>query len=187
MDEHSEPRKLPEPKFSQSHVVRGRLLCQICFKGCEKRYLKREHFQKLQDVQKFKTYAELWELKDHEYNTVNKHVKWTLLDEGNEIWAHKQCKGKFFKDNYLSKQTSLPTNEESVSNDIDGEIESSSSSIANTPDIRQSSRKKYTYESSWKDKEIMKCIICNEEKRKKGRPLPLTVISVTEKAEKTLK
>ena len=33
----------------------------------------------------------------------------------------------------------------------------------------------------------MKCIICNEEKRKKGRPIPLTFISVTEKAEKTLK
>lgn len=33
----------------------------------------------------------------------------------------------------------------------------------------------------------MKCIICNEEKRKKGRPIPLTVISVTDKAEKTLK
>ena len=32
----------------------------------------------------------------------------------------------------------------------------------------------------------MKRIICNEEKRKKGRPIPLTIISVTDKAEKTL-
>ena len=30
----------------------------------------------------------------------------------------------------------------------------------------------------------MKCIICDKEKRKKGCPLPLTNISLTEKAEK---
>ena len=87
----------------------------------------------------------------------------------------------------MSKQTSLPTNEESVNNVIDEEIESSSPNVANNSDIRQNTRINYTYESSWKDEEIMRCIIWNEEKRKKGRPITLTFISVRDKAEKTLK
>ena len=100
-------------------------------------------FQHHGRLKKMHPYAELWEVKEHEYNTVNKHVIWTSLDEGNEIWAHKQCKGKFFKDNYLSKQTSLPINEESVNNVIDEEIESSNSNVTNNPNIIQSTRKKY--------------------------------------------
>ena len=51
----------------------------------------------------------------------------------------------------------------------------------------KSARKRYAYTSSWKDKDLMKCIIGDEEKRKKGRPLPLTNISLMEKAEKPLK
>ena len=144
MDEHSETRKLPVPKFSQSHVVRGRWICQICFKGCERRYLKRDNFQKIQDIQKFKAYAEKWESKDHEYNTINKHVSWTSLDESDEIWAHQspwQCKGKLFKDYYLSKQSSFPANEENASNVIDEEIEGSSSNVPENAEIRQSTRK----------------------------------------------
>ena len=73
MGEHSETRKLPVPTFSQSHVLRGRLICQICIKGGEKRYLKRELFQRIQDIQKFKANAEKWESQNHEYNTMNKH------------------------------------------------------------------------------------------------------------------
>ena len=52
---------------------------------------------------------------------------------------------------------------------------------------RKSARKKYAYTLSWKDKDLMKCIICDEEKCKKERPLPLTNISLTEKEEKSLK
>ena len=51
---------------------------------------------------------------------------------------------------------------------------------------RKSARKKYAYTLSWKDKDLMKCIICDEEKCKKGRPLPLTNISLTEKEEISL-
>ena len=54
---------------------------------------------------------------------MNKHVARTSMEE---IWAHKQCKGKSLKDEYLSKQASLPANEESTSNIIDEWIEGSS-------------------------------------------------------------
>ena len=43
------------------------------------------------------------------------------------------------------------------------------------------------YLSSWKNKDLMKCIICDEEKRKKRHPLPLANLSSTEKAGKTLR
>ena len=158
--EHSETRKLPVPTLSQSHVLRGRLICQICFEGCEKRYLK------------LKAYAEKWESKNHEYNPMNKHVAWISLDE---IWAHKQCKGKFLKDDYLSKQASLPANEESTNNIIDEGIGNSSSNDCDNTEIRQRTRKRYTYHSSWKDEE------------KNGGPIPLPIISVTDTAKKTLK
>ena len=44
--------------------------------------------------------------------------------------------------------------------------------------------KKYAYPSSWNDKDVIKCIVCYEEKR---RPLPSTNISLKEKTKKTLK
>ena len=46
---------------------------------------------------------------------------------------------------------------------------------------RKSARTKYAYTSSSKDKDLVKCIICDEKKRKKERPLPLTNISLTQK------
>ena len=92
-----------------------------------------------------------------------------------DVWAHKQCKGTFLENDYLDKQiNTIPTQ-----NDNSGEIHSE---VANTPQAtkisvkRQSARKKYRYESSWKNKDLTKCIICDEQKRKKGRPLRLANI-----------
>ena len=68
-------------------------------------------------------------------------MAWTSLDESDEIWAQKQCKGKLFKDDYLSKQSSFPANEENASNVIDEEIEGSSSNVPKNAEIRQSTRK----------------------------------------------
>lgn len=52
--------------------------------------------------------------------------------------------------------------------------------------LRRSSRAKYKYESSWKEPEKKKCIICNEDKRVKGRLIEVQTISITDKAQKTL-
>ena len=90
-------------------------------------------------MQRFKVYAEKWESKNHEYNTMNIHVACTSLDE---IWAHKQCKEKFLKDEYLSRQAPLPANEGSTSNIIDEGIEGNGSIDRDNTEI--STRKRYT-------------------------------------------
>ena len=59
-------------------------------------------------------------------------------------------------------------------------------------DIRRSNRRRLTYTSSRLQKESLKCRICNEEIREKGRPLPLTLLTFrnqdikTHEAEETL-
>ncbi len=53
--------------------------------------------------------------------------------------------------------------------------------------IRRSTRKQLTYTSSWQTAEKMKCIICNDDKRAKGRLLPLQTIRISDKAESTLR
>ena len=38
----------------QTHMYRhGHLVCQACFKSCEKRFLKRDNFQEITDIQNF--------------------------------------------------------------------------------------------------------------------------------------
>ena len=63
-----------------------------------KRKIKRENFQKLTDLCRFKEVAEAWEKVDHEYNKINQMVDFA------EKWAHKTCKGKFFKKEFLASQ-----------------------------------------------------------------------------------
>ena len=124
--------------------------------------------------------------KTHTFNTVKSHVSWESLNNTTEIWAHENCKGTSFKTEHLEKQPDVPSTKKD-------EGEEASNMVGNTPQAtkvfthRKGARKRYAYTSSWKDKDLMKCVICDEEKRKKGRPLPLTNISLTEKAEETLK
>lgn len=70
----------------QTHMYRhGHLVCQACFKSCEKRFLKRDNFQKITDIKKFCNYAEKWEKKTHTFNTVKSHVSWESLNNTTEI------------------------------------------------------------------------------------------------------
>ena len=40
--------------LSRTHVYcHGHLVCQICFKSCEKRFLKRDNVQEINDIQNF--------------------------------------------------------------------------------------------------------------------------------------
>ena len=67
--------EIETPKLNQTHVYcHGHLVCQICFKSCEKRLLKRDNFQKITVFQKFCNYAEKWEKKTDTFNTVKSHV-----------------------------------------------------------------------------------------------------------------
>ena len=64
--------EIETPKLNQTHEYRhGHLVCQICLKSCEKRFLKR---RKKTVFQKFCNYAEKWEKKTDTFNTVKSHV-----------------------------------------------------------------------------------------------------------------
>ena len=78
--------------------------CQICPKSCERRYLKREKFEKILDIEKFCNYANQWEKKNHKFNTIKNQVSQELIKNDTLVWAHKQYKGTFFKNDYLDKQ-----------------------------------------------------------------------------------
>ena len=49
------------------------------------------------------------EKKKHKFNTVKSHVSRESLNSTTEIWPHKNCKGTFFKIEYLEKQPDVPS------------------------------------------------------------------------------
>ena len=67
----------------------------------DKRNIKRGKFQKLRDLCRFKEAAEAWEKIDYEYNKINQIMDW---QDFAEKWAHKACKRKFFKEEFLASQ-----------------------------------------------------------------------------------
>ena len=90
---------------------------------------------------------------------------WELLNTTTEIWAHKNCTGTFFKTEYLEKQPNIPSTQKD-----EGEASNTVGTISQATKVfthRKSARKKYSYTSAWKDKDVMKCIVCDEEKHKK--------------------
>ena len=80
-----------EKRFRTTSVVcNGRIVCQICFQGCETRNKKRHNFETIKDLEKFKRVSQEWTTKLHPYNTVVHHaVLWSCLQEA---WAHERWK-----------------------------------------------------------------------------------------------
>ena len=136
------------------------------------------------DIEKFCNYTNRWEKKNHKFNTVKNQVSWELIKNDADVWAHKQCKETFFKNDYLHKQINTTSNENEKSETIHSEI-----TRLKQPKFQLNFKvpeKGMDTCHHWKNKDLMKCIICDGQKRKKGRPLPLVNTSWTEKAEKTL-
>ena len=176
--EDSNAAKLPEPKLSLTHVYRGNT-CQICFAGDVGKNRRRQQFQKISDVESFKNLASRWQEVDHTYRKVYHTVDWTSKDDK---YAHKARKNVFFDKRAWERQTRLPSAErpreadhcqQSSSNQERGETEKTSRPI------RRSMRKEYEYSSSWTDESKKKCIICNAEKKEKGRTVPVQTIALT--------
>ena len=173
-----------QPHLQPLTVYHGRIACQICFVSSDKRHIKRKNFQKFTDISRFKELSETWEKVDHEYNKINQLVNW---QDSSDKWAHKACKGKFFKKEFLESQTQLtsttqvPLEEEQPSNESAAEISDEIESR------RQSSRQQHKYDSSWIDENQKCCIICSKDIRVKGRLIPPKTISIVDKAEPTLK
>ena len=94
---------LPQPVFSSSPTVyTGRVTCQICFQSSLRKNKKRDKYQSI-EKEKFLKYALEWKKVDHEYNLVHSKVDWN----SDELLGHKNCKGIFFKDVFLSSQIQL--------------------------------------------------------------------------------
>ena len=79
--------------------------------------------------------------------------------------------GTLFKNDYIDKKS----NTTYIQNDKKEKIHTK---ITNTPDAkisvkRQSAGINYRYGSSWKKKDLIQCIICDEQKHKKGHPIAL--------------
>jgi hypothetical protein len=145
--------------------------------------LKRNKFEKITDWEHFRQYAIRWEEVTHTYNQTLKLVDWSAPAEK---WAHKSCKGLFFKDLFLQSQQCIPT-PTPESEPIPSSLVQDDREEFPEGNIRQSTRKQFTYKSSWQEVEKNKCIICNEDKRAKGRLIPVQTIRITAKAEETLK
>ena len=51
-------------------VVKGRILCGICFTGCNSKNAKRAVFEEIKNVKSFKDQALLWSEYEHDYNSI---------------------------------------------------------------------------------------------------------------------
>ena len=113
-------------------------------------------------------------------------VEWSSTGEK---WAHKACKGKFFKEQYLVSQDQLLETDETRENEESFVAYGNQNecNVSEDEQRRRNDRQKYRYESSWQSDDKKRCIICNEDKRIKGRLVDVQTITITGKAEKTLK
>ena len=85
------------PPLSPSYKGRpakytGCVLCQICFKGCLKKNVKREKFEKISNIEYFKWTALHWKNCSFEYKREHALVDW----ENGKKMAHKAYKGTLF-------------------------------------------------------------------------------------------
>ena len=121
------------------------------------------------DKEKLKLFASEWEKMDHIYNKVLARINW----DTEELFICIRCSGTFFHKEFRKKQKLLP----------EKKVESIPLELTPTPEIEQrnirtSTRRKMSYPSPAESQK--RCIICNEEKKEKGRILPLMMIEMRE-------
>ena len=161
MEKASKNISVVEPTFSvRPPSNQERISCEICLKSCIKKHKLRSKLEKIVDIKTFKLFAERWHQKQHEYNKVLNFVDWT---NEQEHYAHKSCKGTFFKENFLNTQINIEHNETEEITEIN-QTENDNSNVE--PQLsRRSNRKSLEYKSS---QEQRKCIICNFDRFLKG-------------------
>ena len=107
-------------------------------------------------------------------------IGWTRTDHSICV----TCKSKFFHDKW---RETIPKKEILLSPPLDEAISSTSFINIPVPEetprvVRSSSRKRNSYETNRNVEEEKKCIICNSVKKdKKGRIVPVTIITLKDK------
>ena len=134
----------PSFKLNRRPVYDGRITCQICFVSTEKRKKKREQFQQIADLTKFKDFALRWKDTSHDYNRISHIVDWNELEKSTDkAQGHKSCKGSFFKESFLRTYEKRFKNEEADDSAVEM-VDDPMEIDLNSP-TRSSGRNKYEY------------------------------------------
>ena len=180
MEEASPNLKAPAFRINSPTVFARRVTCQICFISVERNKIKRNKFERINDINKFQTYSQTWYKTHHDdYKRVFSLVDWSQLNSKKEIWGHKSCKGKFFQETFISsyeeKYREKDDNSTAITPDDDA------MEIDDAPSYVRESRSNFSDSGG-------SCIICNEKKyERKGRVVPLVLITLRENTTKSHK
>ena len=68
-----------------------------CFSGAASKNAKRANLQKFHNIESYKERAFKWTSYKHAYNKVYEAIDW---EKKSEFYAHKSCKGLFYKDSF---------------------------------------------------------------------------------------
>ena len=90
------------PFYARLPSNQERIYSEICLKSCTKKRKLRSKLEKIVDV------PERWHQKQHEYN---KALNFVDLTNEQDHYAHKSCKGTFFKESFLNTQINIEHNE----------------------------------------------------------------------------
>ena len=115
-------------------------------------------------------------------------VDWDeIIGYQKEVWGHKSCKGRFFKESFISEyEAKYKEAEEKCDVNVNGTGDDMEVDVSSP--IRASCRSRYSNCFAGN-----RCIICNEIKYEKGVRVPLTLITLRDystknhKAEEKLK
>ena len=80
-----------------------------------------------------------------------------------EKWAHKACKGKLFKKQFLGSQMQFVSTNQFSSKKDQQNKEPMCETTKDVDTLRKSVRQQYKYESSWLDDDEERCVICNKD------------------------
>ena len=104
-----------QPTFSAGPLSnQEQLYYDICLKSCLKKHRLCSKLEKIVDIKTFELFAERWHQKQHEYNKVLNFVDWNNATH----YAHKSCKGTFFKESFLNTQINIEYNETEETTEI---------------------------------------------------------------------
>ena len=139
----------------------------MCFTGTLLGKIKSAGIKK--KIIRFKEKVLEWQKYNHEFGEIYENIDWSNLEEA---WAHKFCKGNFFKETYMTNQP-LKINKKHNEPSSSYNVENASTSLLPLP--RKSSRQLLSYTFSGKN---AVCIACNEKKYKKGREVEVKTMSI---------
>ena len=134
-----------------------------CFSGAASKNAKRANLQKFHNIESYKERAFKWTSYKHAYNKVYEAIDW---EKKSEFYAHKSCKGLFYKDSFMMSQTEKPCCANKVldfdeTNSDTQSVQSAKYYHENQVQLRRSTRQQFTYQSI---QEESKCNICTQER-----------------------